>query len=169
MVRWEGEGIERLVNGNPRDGIRAMSVRRPHTEMMDLHMGVLRNESGMKTMMKEVERLRSEILPRLYVADKSKRYNYELIDALETFVRADIEAVSTKGALMRTESRATHFREDYPKMDNQHWLKNIVFSMENGELKHRLKPVNKSILDPENIPEFFGSDFPWHEEETQVS
>jgi len=169
MVRWEGEGIERLVNGNPRDGIRAMSVRRPHTEMMDLHMGVLRNESGMKTMMKEVERLRSEILPRLYVADKSKRYNYELIDALETFVRADIEEVSTKGALMRTESRATHFREDYPKMDNQHWLKNIVFSIKNGELKHRLKPVNKSILDPENIPEFFGSDFPWHEEETQIS
>ncbi|MFQ5841219.1 MAG: FAD-binding protein [Thermodesulfobacteriota bacterium] len=166
MVRGEGERIERLVNGNPTDGIRAMSVRRPHTEMMDLYMGVFRNESGMKTMMKEVEKLKSEILSRLSVADKSKRYNYELIDALETFMRADIEEVSTRGALIRTESRASHYREDYPKMDNQQWLKNIVFSMENGELVHRLKPVSKSILDPENIPEFFGSDFPWHEEET---
>lgn len=166
MVRGEGERIERLVNGNPTDGIRAMSVRRPHTEMMDLYMGVFRNESGMKTMMKEVEKLKSEILSRLSVADKSKRYNYELIDALETFMRADIEEVSTRGALIRTESRASHYREDYPKMDNQQWLKNIVFSMENGELVHRLKPVSKSLLDPESIPEFFGSDFPWHEEET---
>ncbi|MFQ6079783.1 MAG: FAD-binding protein, partial [Thermodesulfobacteriota bacterium] len=166
MVRGEGERIEHLVNGNPTDGIRAMSVRRHHTEMMDLYVGVFRNESGMKTMMKEVEKLKSEILSRLSVADKSKRYNYELIDALETFMRADIEEVSTRGALIRTESRASHYREDYPKMDNQQWLKNIVFSMENGELVHRLKPVSKSLLDPESIPEFFGSDFPWHEEET---
>ena len=50
-------------------------------------------------------------------------------------------------------------------MDNQQWLKNIVFSMENGELKHRFKPVDKSVLDPEDIPEFFDSDFPWHESE----
>jgi len=164
-VREEGERIERLVNGNPREGIRAMSIRRPHTEMMDLYMGVFRNESGMKKMVEEVEKLKGDDLPRLYVADQSKRYNYELIDALETFVRVDIEEVSTRGALMRKESRATHYREDYPKMDNQQWLKNIVFSMENGELKHRFKPVDKSVLDPENIPEFFGSDFPWHESE----
>ncbi len=164
-VREEGERIERLVNGNPREGIRAMSIRRPHTEMMDLYMGVFRNESGMKKMVEEVEKLKGDDLPRLYVADQSKRYNYELIDALETFVRVDIEEVSTRGALMRKESRATHYREDYPKMDNQQWLKNIVFSMENGELKHRFKPVDKSVLDPENIPEFFDSDFPWHETE----
>jgi fumarate reductase (CoM/CoB) subunit A len=164
-VREEGERIERLVNGNPREGIRAMSIRRPHTEMMDLYMGVFRNESGMKKMVEEVEKLKEDDLPRLYVADQSKRYNYELIDALETLVRVDIEEVSTRGALMRKESRATHYREDYPKMDNQQWLKNIVFSVENGDLKHRFKPVDKSVLDPENIPEFFDSDFPWHESE----
>jgi fumarate reductase (CoM/CoB) subunit A len=166
-VREESEGIERLVNGKPRDGIRAMSIRRPHTEMMDLHMGVSRNESGMKKIIEEVEKLKGDILPRrLYVADKSRRYNYELVDALEISVRADIEEVTTRGALMRTESRATHYREDYPKMNNREWLRNIVFSMENGEVKHRFKPVDKSVIDPQKIADFFESDFPWHEEES---
>jgi fumarate reductase (CoM/CoB) subunit A len=165
-VREEGEGIERLVNGKSRNGIRAMSIRRSHTEMMDLHMGVSRDESGMKKVMEEVEELKEDILPRLYLGDKSRRYNYELVDALELSVRADIEEVTTRGALLRTESRATHYREDFPKMNNREWLKNIVFSMEDGEVKQRFKRVDTSVIDPEKIPDFFESDFPWHEEES---
>jgi succinate dehydrogenase/fumarate reductase flavoprotein subunit len=134
--------------------------------MMDLHMGVSRDESGMKKVMKEVEELKGDILPRLCVADKSRRYNYELVDALELSVRADIEEVTTRGALLRTESRATHYREDYPKMNNREWLKNIVFSMERGEVKHRFKRVDTSVIDPEKIADFYESDFPWHEEES---
>jgi len=167
-VEAENERIERLIHGNPKNGIRSMPIRRSHTEMMDLYMGVSRNELGMKKMMEEVERLKGDLLPRLHVADQSRRYNYELIDTLEIFTRADIEELAIRGALMRKESRATHYREDYPKMDNQQWLKNIVFYMENGELKHRFKAVNKSMLDPEMIPDFFGSDFPWHEDETYI-
>ena len=30
------------------------------------------------------------------------------------------------GALMRRESRRSHFREDFPDRDDENWLKNIV-------------------------------------------
>jgi hypothetical protein len=38
--------------------------------------------------------------------------------------------------------------------------------MEGGEVKHRFKPVGKSVIDPAKIADFFESDFPWHEEES---
>lgn len=167
-IEEEALRIERLIYSRPKDGIRPMPIRRSHTEMMDLYIGVSRNESGMKKMMGELENMKGKLLPRLYVADQSRRYNYELIDALELFVRADIEELTIRGGLMRKESRATHYREDYPKMDNREWLKNIVFYMENREFKYRFKRINKTIMDPEKIPEFFDSGFPWHEDEIYI-
>ena len=163
-IRKERVKIDRLINNESKEGIRPMGIRRSHTEMMDKFMGVIRNKSGIKKMLEEVEKLKEDTIPKLYVADKSRRYNYELIDALEIFVRLDVEEMATKAALLRRESRATHFREDYPKMDNKNWLKNIVFYMDNGEMKFTTRPIIKTILDPKKIKEFYESDFPWHEE-----
>jgi succinate dehydrogenase/fumarate reductase flavoprotein subunit len=39
----------------------------------------------------------------------------------------------TKTALMRTESRCDHYREDYPLMDNDNWLKWLLVRSVNGE------------------------------------
>lgn len=42
---------------------------------------------------------------------------------------------------MRTESRAGHYREDYPYYDNKNWLSWIVISRNGEELNLRTEPV----------------------------
>ena len=44
-------------------------------------------------------------------------------------------------ALMRTESRGYHYREDYPKMDNQNWLKWVIVKQEAGKTVLSTEPV----------------------------
>ena len=64
--------------------------------------------------------------------------------------RLIVELLSTRAALMRTESRGSHFRDDYPERNDVNWLKNIVFRRENGEIVSEIREVKMPIL-PRNI------------------
>jgi succinate dehydrogenase/fumarate reductase flavoprotein subunit len=46
-----------------------------------------------------------------------------------------------RAALMRTESRGSHFREDYPKQDDKNWLKWIILKQEAGKMIASTEPI----------------------------
>jgi succinate dehydrogenase/fumarate reductase flavoprotein subunit len=49
--------------------------------------------------------------------------------------------ITFRSALMRTESRGMHFREDYPKRDDKNWLKWVIAKQEAGEMVLSTEPV----------------------------
>ncbi len=46
-----------------------------------------------------------------------------------------------KGSLLRTESRGSFFRKDFPGQDDTNWLKNTCYRLEKGELRITHRPI----------------------------
>ena len=63
-------------------------------------------------------------------------------------------ALMYEAALLRTESRGWHYREDYPQRDDSGWLRWIVAAPgEDGELDFRYVPVPRKQLEEMGILE----------------
>ena len=164
QVEREIGKIDRLFhNASLADHVVSAPLRRRHTELMDLHMGVMRTDEGIRTMLAEIERARHHDLPRLAVRDSSRVYNYELRDALEQFFRLDVEEMATRAALARTESRGGHYREDFPTRNDRDWLVTQVWTRDpDGDLRSEKRPVPQPIIKLEDLPEYANQDSPWH-------
>ena len=134
LVNTEGEPPARL-----RDELQ--------NTMMD-HVGVFREESGMRTAVEKVRELQ-ERYPGVVVGDKGRRFNTDLLEAWELRNLLDLAEVTAVSALNRTESRGAHSREDYPNRDDAEWLKHSFIARdEGGELNISYKPVTITKFEP---------------------
>jgi succinate dehydrogenase/fumarate reductase flavoprotein subunit len=65
----------------------------------------------------------------------------------DLFKKRDLENVALllkailNGSLLRTESRGSFFREDYPDQDDANWLKNTRYHLVKGELHVTHRPI----------------------------
>jgi succinate dehydrogenase/fumarate reductase flavoprotein subunit len=57
-----------------------------------------------------------------------------------------------KSSLFRTESRGTHYREDYPRRDDPNWLAWTVAKEEDGEVKLSKEPLPEEWWPDMSIP-----------------
>ena len=68
----------------------------------------------------------------VYVADKTKTFNTNLLFTLELEFMIECAETIASSAFDRTESRGAHTRTDMPDRDDGNWLKHIVVSNEYG-------------------------------------
>ena len=115
-------------------------LRQELRETMIEAAGVFRTGDGLKEGLKKVREIR-ERFKEIRVEDRGRAYNTNLINALETENLIDVAEVLLAGALAREESRGAHSRRDFPKRDDEKWLKHTLafFSPEGPRLEY--KPV----------------------------
>jgi fumarate reductase (CoM/CoB) subunit A len=89
---------------------------------------VLRCPDRLASMLEEVRRLRHDLHDRMSVLVPESRVH--VLDTENLLLTAE---VMVRAALMRTESRGSHFREDYPERDDRRWLASIFWRMEGEE------------------------------------
>jgi len=75
---------------------------------------------------------RDRLATRLRIAEPA-----DLALAFEHQNLLDVAEVITEAASLRTESRGSHYRSDYPTRDDAQWLTNIFASRVNGAMKLR--------------------------------
>jgi fumarate reductase (CoM/CoB) subunit A len=98
-------------------------------ESIGAYLMVARNEQGLQALIGRVEQLTAEWLPQVAVGDVGLLRR--AIEVENSLLTAELMA---RAALMRCESRGSHFREDYPEQDDENWRVNITFRQEDGRL-----------------------------------
>jgi succinate dehydrogenase / fumarate reductase flavoprotein subunit len=117
---------------------------------MQRHCAVFRTgpllEEGSAKLSAVIEMMRAD----LYIADRSTIFNTDLAEALELDNMLAQASVSIQSAIGRTESRGAHAREDFPKRDDQNWLKHsLCWLDENGSVRLDYRPVHLQPLSNE--------------------
>ena len=100
-------------------------IRLEMGQTMNAHLAVYRDQQGMETALAKVRELR-ERYNSVYVPDKGKTFNTNLMFTLELSLMLDCAESIALGALERKESRGAHTRTDMPDRDDENWLKHIL-------------------------------------------
>ncbi len=122
-------------------------IRRELREVMDKDFYVFRNGRDMEEGLKKIRELR-ERAEKMYVADKNKVYNLDLIYTLETYNMVQVSEAIALGAYLRAESRGAHYRTDYPKRDDKNWLKHTLVWLTKDGLEVGYEPVRILLWKP---------------------
>ncbi|MBI3997625.1 MAG: fumarate reductase (quinol) flavoprotein subunit [Armatimonadetes bacterium] len=113
FLRKEG-GTERIA-----------TLRAEMTLAMEDGCGIFRDEAGIRRTCERLADLRAHF-PRIALDDRTLTYNTELVTALELDFMLDAAQAVAHSALARAESRGSHQRTDYPKRDDERFLKHTL-------------------------------------------
>lgn len=104
---------------------RVADIRSELQATMDANAGVFRTEDTLKKVLTDIHGFK-ERYQRITVQDKGKRYNSDLLEAVELGFLLELAEVTVVGALNRKESRGGHAREDYPNRDDTNFMRHTM-------------------------------------------
>ncbi|MCA1830854.1 MAG: succinate dehydrogenase/fumarate reductase flavoprotein subunit, partial [Actinobacteria bacterium] len=107
---------------------------------MDDNCGVYRTDETLRDQEGILASLQDRFR-RVGIQDKSKRYNTDLMEAVELGFLLDLAQTIVAAARARTESRGGHYRGDFDKRDDVSWLKHSLAWKIDGDTKLDYKPV----------------------------
>jgi len=133
---------------NKKGNTSASKIRKNLQETMQAHGSIFRNKELLETGLKKLQNLWEIAQSDMRVSDNSMIWNNELLDAMEADNLLRLALVTLNSANHRHESRGAHFREDFPKRDDENFLSHSLVSMsENSEIKYTTRPVRLESTD----------------------
>jgi L-aspartate oxidase len=98
------------------EGFRPDEVRMRLRDIMWDHVGIIRNESGLKQAYLEIDSLYNAM-----------HRHTDILSYYETINMLILARIIIQACLWRKESRGGHYRSDYPERDDMRWIKEMSF------------------------------------------
>lgn len=130
-----------------KDGPRSFSLRKRLQNLAWEKVGVLRTGEYLTDALKTIDAMKEEV-SQVSVKAKERHYNREWIEALQTKNLLTLVEAIARSALKREDSRGAHYRRDFPKMDNEKWLKNVVIKNVQEKMVVEAVPIVMTSYDP---------------------
>lgn len=124
-----------------RDGSESYNdIRNEMKEVMMAKCGVFRDAENLKSCVAAIQALKVRY-KKGKVTDKGQLFNTELYEIIELGNMLEMAEIISTAALARTESRGGHYRTDFPKRNDQDFLKHTLVFPREGEMELKYKPV----------------------------
>lgn len=136
LVKYFRNLIRSFRNGRFRVHELRVMVRRA----MWNNCGIIRDEDKLTQLLQYLEEIKGK-LNEIYASTRS-----EILEAFELQSLVKVSEMVALSALNRRESRGAHYRSDFPKRNDNEWLKHICISLENERIKVSYEPVKLKYL-----------------------
>jgi len=126
------------------------NVHRLHDELaewMMMHVTVKRDNRNLEKTMDKIKEIR-ERYRHIHLDDKGSILNQTYTFANQFGSMLELALVMTKGALLRNESRGSHFKPEFPKRDDANWLKSTIATYHKDEPEITYRPVDTRHIEP---------------------
>jgi succinate dehydrogenase / fumarate reductase flavoprotein subunit len=147
-LRRDQQLIEGII-ARPREGRRISEIKDELGTVMNEHVAVFRDETGLQHALEVVRRLKDQA-QSAYIDDRGSVFNQDVLGAIELGYMLDTAETIVLGAIERKESRGAQFRTDYPERDDSQWLKHIDITLDgDGSPEVSYSPVTITQWQPE--------------------
>jgi succinate dehydrogenase / fumarate reductase flavoprotein subunit len=131
---------------NARGSRATADIRLAMQRCMQSHASVFRSGEVLRQGIAELHEV-VDSFADVRVSDRSLIWNTDLVETLELENLLQQAMVTVHAALNREESRGAHAREDFPRRDDDHWLKHsLTWLGEDGRVRLDDRPVHLHTL-----------------------
>ena len=146
-VKNEEQRIQALLD-RPNNGDRIANIRLGMGDSMNRNLAVYRNQEGMEETLGDLEQL-AQRFKTVPVDNKGKIFNTDLVFGLELGFMLDCAKPIVVSALDRKDSRGAQARTDFPKRDDENWMKHLVVTKGETGPELTYSPVSITRWTPE--------------------
>lgn len=129
--------------------IRPIKVLKELQSIIGQYFRPVKNEKSLQAGLERLLSLKKKKVSLMSPSYKTRRFNMEWRNILELENLFEIAEIMFQAAMMRKETRTMFLRDDYPKIDNENWLKHIVVKRVNGEMQLTPIPIELTYVKPE--------------------
>ena len=137
--------INTMLNGEGTE--RVAVLRKAMQDTMDLNAQVYRNDETLTQALNDVRSLK-ERYKNISIQDKGKRYNSDMLEAIELGFLLDLAEITVVSALARKESRGAHAREDFQTRDDVNFMQHTMAYKAGDDISLDYKPVVFTRYEP---------------------
>jgi len=116
--------------------------------VMSGKVGIFRTRKQLEEALEAIREIREDY-GRAFISGKCLRYSQAVVNLIEFGYMVDLTEVITLGALLREETRGSHYRLDFPKRNDAAWLKHTLLSLRDGKPEVAYRDVQITKYQPQ--------------------